>query len=201
VQRVLDKLYTWSVFNEEKKMNFNGLYLRTATGPVLVDPPPMSEEDISQVESLGIPGKIYLTNKHHTRASQAHREAWDCRILIHEDDRPLMEISVDGTFSDGERLDDTLEVIRIPCFKTPGECAFYWKERSVLIVGDALLGKPPGSLSLLPDEKFKDPVVARQGLLVLRGLEFDHLMVGDGQSILENARPLVEKFIRDVQGS
>lgn len=197
--RVLDGLYTWNVFNEEKQLPFNGLYLQTPTHAVLIDPPLMTPEDIAEVETLGVPLKIYLSNKHHTRASADHRARWGCRLFIHEDDKPIMEIAVDGTFSDGELLDDALEVIRIPNAKTPGECAFFWKPREIMIVGDALIGKPPGGLSVLPDDKFKDPVAARQGLSVLRGLEFKTLMVGDGQSLLDNARPIVESFLHSIQ--
>ena len=197
--RVLNEIYSWSVFNAEKQINFNGLYLKTPARAILIDPPPMTPEDIQEVETSGIPEKIYLTNKHHTRASQEHRERWGCQVLIHADDAPLMEIPVDQTFSDGEILEDSLEVIRVLNAKTPGECAFLWKTHCVLIVGDALIGKPAGKLSMLPDDKYKDPVAARQGLLALRGLDFNKLLVGDGQSILENARPVLEEFTRSVQ--
>lgn len=199
MQQLLEGLYTWSVFNEEKQLPFNGHFAQAAERFILVDPPPMSAEQIQLVESIGIPNRIYLTNKHHTRAAAEHRARWGAKLYIHQDDAPLMEIPVDGTFSDGEILLDEGEAIRIPDAKTPGECAFYWKKRGVLIVGDAILGKPQGGLSLLPDAKFKDPKAARLGLSVLRGLEYDTLLVGDGWSILKDARPIVEAFINSIQ--
>ena len=197
MKKIAEGIHTWSIFDEERKLDFNGLYLKTPGRPILIDPPPMKEADRIIVEKMGKPHKIYLTNKHHTRDSETFRKLWGCQILVHEDDQPLMEIKVDGTFSDGELLEDELEAIRIPNAKTPGECAFYWKSRGVLIVGDAVIGKPEG-LGMLADEKFKDPKAARQGLLALRGLDFNTFLVGDGKSILENARPVVEKFIDSV---
>ncbi len=196
---LLPDLYTWSIFNEEKQLNFNGLYLKTAHRFILIDPPPMSPEEIEVVESLGIPRRIYLTNKHHIRASAEHRERWESKIYVHEDDASLMEIKVDGTFSDGELLMDELEAVRIPDAKTPGECAFYWAKNSALIIGDAVIGKPPGQLSMLPDAKFKDPQAARQGLSVLRGLKFDMLLVGDGESILKRGKEVLEEFLNRIQ--
>lgn len=200
MKKIRQQLYTWGAFNEEKQLNFNGLYLRAlAHRAVLIDPPPMGDEDLAEVESFGAPKKIYLTNKHHTRASADYRKRWGSELFVHEDDAPLMEIPPDGTFSDGELLEDELEAIRLPDAKTPGECAFFWKKNGVLIIGDALIGKPPGGLSLLPDEKFKDPQRAKAGLSVLRGLSYDVLLVGDGDSILTGAKEVVESFLKSIQ--
>ena len=199
MKKIMQHLYTWSVFNEEKQLPFNGLYIRGSSRAFLIDPPAMSPEDIEEVESFGIPERIYLTNKHHTRASAEHRAHWGCKLFIHEDDAPLMEIPVDGTFSDGELIEEQIEVIRIPDAKTPGECAFFWKANGALVVGDALIGRPPGSVSILPDEKFKDPKRFQQGLSVLRGLAYDIVLVGDGESILSGAKAVVEGFLNRLQ--
>lgn len=198
MKKIRDGLYTWSQFNEEKQLDFNGIYLSNGHKSVLIDPPPLSEEDRIEIRALGAPHRIYLSNKHHTRSSGLLRAHFHCPLYIHEDDAPLMEIPVDGTFSDGELLEEQIEVIRIPDAKTPGECAFYWKKNGVLIVGDALIGKPVGGLSLLPDEKFRDPHRFRQGLLVLRGLDYDTLLVGDGAPLVTGARPIVEAFLQQL---
>ena len=200
MKKIREDIYTWSVYNKEKQLDFNGLYLKTAHKSVLIDPPPPEAADLQEIEFLGKPHRIYLTNKHHTRASADLRQRWGSHVHIHLDDAPLMEIPVDGTFSDGELLDNEFEVIRIPDAKTPGECAFYWKKNAALIVGDAMIGKPEGSLSMLSDDKFKDPARARQGLSVLRGLEFEKLFVGDGFSIFSNAKQALTEFLNRVQG-
>lgn len=198
MKKIREGLYTWSQFNDEKQLDFNGIYLNNGHKAVLIDPPVLSEEDRKEIEVFGRPHRIYLSNKHHTRNSAVLRAHFHCHLYIHEDDAPLMEIPVDGTFSDGELLEDQLEVIRIPDAKTPGECAFYWKKNGALIVGDALIGKPAGGLSLLSDEKFKDPQAFRKGLLVLRGLDYDTLLVGDGTPLLSGARPIVETFLQQL---
>lgn len=191
---VCEGIYQWSVFNEEKGLNFNGLYLETAEGTILVDPPPLSEEDIAEIEKRGIPHEIYLTNKHHTRASAEHRERWGSKIFVSEDDQALMEIPVDGTFSHGKQIAGEIEVIHIPNAKTPGECAFHWPQKNVLILGDAIISKPDG-LAMLPDEKFKDPALARQGLTVLKELHYETLLLGDGEALLSGASQPVNQFI------
>jgi glyoxylase-like metal-dependent hydrolase (beta-lactamase superfamily II) len=198
MEKFSDRLYSWQVFNDEKKLNFNGLYLRPSEDWILVDPPSLSETEIIFIEKTGKPRKIYLTNKHHTRASSEHRKRWGSTLFIHKRDQPLMEIPVDGTFSDEEILEKELKVIGIPHSKTPGESAFFWSNTRTLIIGDAVIGKPAGALSLLPDEKFKDPKLARQGLTVLRELPVERLMVGDGIPILENAGTVLKQFLSQL---
>ncbi|MFO1518729.1 MAG: hypothetical protein U1F57_03550 [bacterium] len=195
MQAIFENAYTWFIFNEEKKLNFNGLYLKVGASFALVDPPPLSEQDQAFISETGKPSFIYLTNKHHTRGSADHRKRWGAKLFIHKKDAPLMEIPVDGTFGDGETLSGELQVLRIPDAKTPGECAFWWKRNKTLVVGDAVIGKPAGGLSMLPDEKFKNPMLARQGLSVLREFDFDRLLVGDGTSLLGNAKKIFENFI------
>ena len=57
-------------------------------------------------------------------------------------------------------------------------------KKITFIVGDALIGKPPGAVSLLPAEKYADITKAREGLRRLLKYNFDSLLVGDGVSDL-----------------
>jgi hypothetical protein len=66
----------------------------------------------------------------------------------------------------------------------------------VLIVGDALIGKPSGSVSLLPAEKYADVGKAQEGLRRLLKYNFDSLLVSDGASILANAKQSVEQLLQ-----
>jgi glyoxylase-like metal-dependent hydrolase (beta-lactamase superfamily II) len=63
--------------------------------------------------------------------------------------------------------------------KSPGEVAFYWPERKLLIVGDAVVGNPPGRLSLLREKVMDDPARLRESVRRLLALDFDALLVGD----------------------
>jgi len=82
--------------------------------------------------------------------------------------------------------------------KSPGEVALHWPERKILIVGDSVIGNPPGRCGLLPDKVVDDPQRLRESVRGLLGLDFDILLVGDGEPILQNAkerlRELAETF-------
>ena len=82
--------------------------------------------------------------------------------------------------------------------KSPGEIALHWPERNILIVGDAVVGDPPGRCKLLPEKVMDDPARLRASVEALLALEFDALLPGDGEPILHDARKrlaeLVAKF-------
>ena len=73
---------------------------------------------------------------------------------------------------------------------------FSQQGKGVLIVGDALIGKPAGSVSFLPAEKYTDVAKAHEGLRRLLQYNFDSLLVGDGASILTGAKQAVERVLQ-----
>ncbi len=199
MRKLADGIYQWSIFSEEKQLDFNGLYLTLDAGAVLIDPPPLSSEDIAQIEELGVPTAIILTNKDHRRHAPQARDRFDTHIWIHENDRSLVDCECDHSYNDDTILYQALHVIRVPNSKSPGESALYWKAKKTLILGDSLIGKPAGRLSLLPDDKFADPGKARIGVGVLSDCEVDRILVGDGNSILEGADRVLKDAIRNYR--
>jgi len=79
--------------------------------------------------------------------------------------------------------------------KSPGEVALHWSERRLLIVGDAVIGNPPGCCGLLREQVMDDPHRLRQSVRRLLDLDFDTLLVGDGQPILEGAKARLEELV------
>src|SRR5262249_21320318 len=124
------------------------------------------------------------------------RRSFDSPIWIHESDKTLMEIPVDRTFRNGDTLACGLRAITLKDGKTAGETAFHVSGKtSAMIVGDAIIGKPAGSISMLPPEKFKDPAKAKEGLRALLNYEFEALFLGDGDSILKNGKSILAKYL------
>jgi glyoxylase-like metal-dependent hydrolase (beta-lactamase superfamily II) len=103
---------------------------------------------------------------------------------------------LDGELHDGERI-GALEAIAVSG-KSPGEVAFLWPERKTLIVGDVVVGNPPGHLSLLRERVMDDPARLRRSVQQLLTLDFDTILVGDGVSVIGDAkqrlRELVDSF-------
>jgi glyoxylase-like metal-dependent hydrolase (beta-lactamase superfamily II) len=70
-----------------------------------------------------------------------------------------------------------------------------WRGRGILIVGDAVIGNPPRQCGLLPERVMDDPARLRSNLRKLLDLDFDILLVGDGESILQNAKARLKELV------
>jgi glyoxylase-like metal-dependent hydrolase (beta-lactamase superfamily II) len=196
MKQILPNIWQWSWFSDEKQLNFNGLLLTVGEHTILVDPPPMTSEARTIVRRHEPIDYIVLTNRDHLREAPAYQAEWHCQLYVPELDAAQMEVNPTKTYKDGELLPGGIWVIQLMDQKSPGESAlFIERGRGVLIVGDALIGQPSGSLRLLPPEKYEDSAKAKEGLRRLLKYHFDSLLVGDGVSILVDAKPQVEGLL------
>ena len=193
MKQILAGVWQWSWFSDEKKLDFNGLFLTVGEHRILVDPPPMKPEDALQIRKGGRVDYILITNRDHLREAVTYKADFACQLWLPEIDAPQMDVKPDKTYKDGELLPGGIWAVHLQDQKSPGECAFFIQQgKGIMIVGDALIGKQPGSVSMLPPEKYTDPAKAREGLRRLLKYNFESLLVGDGASILTGAKPVVE---------
>ena len=197
MDEILKNVYTWSKYSDEKKLNFNGHFIvsqHPLFGNVVIDPPQASNSDLEQMESLGFVQHIIITNRDHTRRSEEFQQKFDAEIHMNTNDIISNDIVSDRNFNDGDMIAGFLQAVVIPDNKSPGETALFWAEREILFLGDALIGKPPGSVTLLPEEKYDDILKAKAGIRILQDLDFKHLLLGDGDSILHKGKEVVSQY-------
>jgi glyoxylase-like metal-dependent hydrolase (beta-lactamase superfamily II) len=199
MREILPDIFTWSWFSEPHGYEFNGYLVRHADGNLCIDPV-QPGTDIAEIERLGV-AKILLTNRNHSRASNAIRERTDAPIMIHPDDAPHaigQGTLVDGELLIGEKVGPL--VVEPAPGKSAGEVVLHWPERRLLIVGDAVIGNPPGRCALLREKVIDDLPRLRRSVINLLDLDFDALLFGDGTPILRDARArlaeLIETFPR-----
>ena len=82
--------------------------------------------------------------------------------------------------------------------KSPGEVVLHWPERKILIVGDAVVGDPPGRCKLLPEKVVDDPARLRASVRSLLALDFDILLPGDGAPILAERQRAAQRIVRNI---
>jgi glyoxylase-like metal-dependent hydrolase (beta-lactamase superfamily II) len=197
MKQLFPGVWQWSWFSQEKQLDFNGLLLAVGEHRVLVDPPPMTSDDMEQVKRGGPIDYIIVTNRDHEREAATYQDEFMCRLYVPEGDAPQMQLAPSKTFLDGELLPGGIWVVHLRDQKSPGECALFIQQgKGILIVGDALIGKPPGLLSMLPAEKYADVAKAKEGLRRLLKYNFDAILVGDGVSILDGAKQAVERVVQ-----
>lgn len=199
MKQILPRIWQWSWFSSDKQLDFNGHLLAVGEHRVLVDPPPMDATDRAQVRQGGAIDYIVITNRDHEREVQTLQNEFQCQVLVPKLDADEMSIQATKTYSDGELLPGGIWVVHLADQKSSGECGLYLQQgKGIMIVGDALIGKPPGALSLLPPDKYTNIFKAREGLRRLLKYNFDSLLVGDGVSILSGAKAVVEKTLQSA---
>ncbi|HSA87860.1 MAG TPA: hypothetical protein VLE46_16920 [Nitrospira sp.] len=196
MKNILPDIWQWSWFSEEKQLDFNGLLLVVGEHKILVDPPPMTAEARTVVRRHEPIDYIIITNRDHLREAAAYQAELRCQLLVPEADAFHMDVKPTKTYKDGELLPGGIWAIHLKDQKSLGESAlFIDRGGGVLIVGDALIGRPPGSVCLLPAEKYIDVQKAKNGLRRLLKYNFESLLVGDGTSILVGGKQQVEQLL------
>ncbi len=197
MKQLLPGIWQWSWFSEEKQLNFNGLFLTVGEHKIVIDPPPMTAEASTLIRRQGALDYIIVTNRDHIREAVTYQAEFRCQLQVPEADAPQMEVKPSKTFKDGELLPGGIWAVQLKDQKSPGESALYIQQgKGVLIVGDALIGKPAGALSLLAPEKYGDIGKAKEGLRRLLKYNFDSILVGDGASIIGGAKQALEHALQ-----
>jgi len=195
MKTILGDVLTWSWFSEPHGYDFNGLLIPDPRGNLCIDPVEPGDEVLSELAKQGV-SRILITNRNHVRAANRIRERTGARSYIHPDDAAYAKAqgaSLDGELHPGEQI-GALEVIGASG-KSPGEVAFLWPERRCLIVGDAVVGDPPGHLKLLREKVMDDPARLRRSIQQLLALDFDTILVGDGVSVIGGAKDRLKELI------
>ena len=195
MREILTGIFTWPWFSEPHGYNFNGHFIRHVGGNLCVDPVEPDDDDLAELARQGV-ARILITNRNHSRAANKIRARTGARTAIHPADAPHAR-------KEGAELDDELNpgdkagpfvVIDSPG-KSRGEVVLHWPERKILLVGDAVVGDPPGKCKLLPDKVVDDPARLRDTLRQLLALDFDILLVGDGVPILQGAKERLRELV------
>ena len=195
MREILQGIFTWSLLSEPHGYDFNGTLVVHSEGNLCIDPVEPNTEDLAQLVGSGV-SRILITNRNHTRSANKVREETGAEIVIHPEDAGYAReqgVEIGGELAIGDRI-GPLEVIACPG-KSPGEVAFYDELRGLLLVGDAVIGNPPGRLSLLREKVMDDPRLLRASVRRLLDLDFDVILVGDGVSLEEGARRRLEELV------
>jgi glyoxylase-like metal-dependent hydrolase (beta-lactamase superfamily II) len=195
MREILPGILTWPWFSERHGYDFNGYLVRHAAGNVCIDPAEMTDPMLEEIAGEGV-GRIVLTNRNHFRASMRVKQRTGAPISIHP---------ADAAFAREKGTDvaaDLLPGAMVGPFavvdahgKSPGEVALFWKERRLLVVGDACVGKPPGECALLPDAVIDDKRALRDSLRSLTALDFEALLLGDGAQIPSGGRAALRRLV------
>lgn len=195
MRELISGIFTWPWFSQPHGYNFNGYFVRHAGGNLCIDPVEPPTEAIDQIGQEGA-AWVVLTNRNHVRASKKIRERTSARVAIHPADAAHARKEggiIDHELHVGEQV-GPFTVMGAPG-KSPGEVVLHWPERKILVVGDAVIGNPPGSCGLLKEQVMDDPARLRTSVRGLLDLDFDILLVGDGTPLLSGAKAKLQELV------
>ena len=170
-------------------VGLNGYAIRLDGCTVLVDPPAPGEDDWPSFDLVKPIAKIVLTNRDHIRDAELLRTRCAARLVAGADEvTQFAPIAIDEAVREGDLIAGALRVIHLPG-KSAGEIGLYFDPAhhavssamgGILLLGDAIIGNPPGALSLIPEPKLDDPSKLKRSLRKLLDYDFDVLLLCDG---------------------
>jgi glyoxylase-like metal-dependent hydrolase (beta-lactamase superfamily II) len=164
-------------------------------GTVLIDPPDPGEDGWRTVDLLEPFAGVWLTNRNHSRAAAAFRDRYGLTVWAHEADADRLEVRPDKTVAGRTTIAGEIEIVPVPG-KSPGEIAFYLPRSGALIVGDLVIGVPPGELSTYPNEVIDDRAELQRSAARLLDHDFDALLLCDGQPLPSGGKEKLREFVK-----
>lgn len=193
-------LFCWSVFNEERDLDFHSVLWKSPHGNVAIDPLPLSEHDRQHLEALGGLQDIVITNSDHVRGAAELAATTGARIW-----GPSLELSrfehlgAHGASAKAPPVAG-LEVFELHGSKTPGELALLI-DHHTLVFGDLVRGHRAGRLNLLPEAKLTDRTAALDSLRRLSDIQsIEAVLVGDGWPVFHGGRHALNALLIELEG-
>ncbi len=208
MQRISPNVWMWSEIHGETRDEpypWNSFVINVPYEGVvaLVDPLPIADDDLREVERIGQPSHIVLTCEYHLRNSEKFRERWGCKILANEAELDRYEVELGGTFKGGESLWHIIDLIFVPDLYFPETALLVKESGGVLIVGDILsggrmdMGIPEGEIGIIAPNYIRDLGAARQSLSSLLDLSFSTICFGHGHPVLVSPKEKLRAYLED----
>ncbi len=207
MREILPGIFTWGSTYADRPWDLNGYAIRLDGCTVLVDPPAPAEDDWPSFDVIKPITKIVLTNRDHIRDVEVFRARFGAHLVAGADEvKQLAPITIDEAVREGDLIAGALHVIHLPG-KSAGEMGLYFDPAyhaisremgGILLLGDAIIGNPPGALSLIPELKLDDSPRLKRSLRKLLDYDFDVLLLCDGQAVLSGGKRKVAEFLNTL---
>ncbi|MDD5271509.1 MAG: MBL fold metallo-hydrolase [Methylovulum sp.] len=191
-------LFAWSVFNEERDLDFHSYVWVREGGNVVIDPLPLSAHDHQHLQKLGGVAVIVITNSDHCRASEALANHTGAVVFGPAAEQDTFPILCNRWLYDGEEIVPGLHAYALNGSKTPGELALLL-EHTTLITGDLIRCHIGGELCLLPDGKLADrkqAVLSVKRIANLPGIQA--VLTGDGWPLFSHGSEALHHLARSL---
>jgi hypothetical protein len=187
-------LFGWSVFDNERNLDFHSLLWTRPSGNIVIDPLPLSEHDYRHLQQLGGISVIVITNSDHCRAAESLARTTGAMLYGPAGEREGFKLTCQRWLDDAEEIVHGLISYRMEGSKTPGELALILED-TTLITGDLIRSHIGGELCLLPEAKLTDRQAAIASVKRLAALpNLQSVLPGDGWPIFKHGGEALQKL-------
>jgi len=173
-------LFGWSIFNEERNIDFNSTLWVRSQGNVIIDPLLLIEHDKKHLESLGGAAHVIITNSDHIRDAAIISSMTGAKCWAPLAEKEQFPLQCDGWLQDGDEPISGIEIFSFNGSKTPGELAVLIDE-TTLITGDLIRAHEGGCLCIIPDAKLKNKDLAVKSIKRMASIKkIQAVIPGDG---------------------
>jgi glyoxylase-like metal-dependent hydrolase (beta-lactamase superfamily II) len=180
----LPGLFRWQAFSPAHKVELTAHAVRSPFGLFVFDPIPLAETARRQLLAHTGLRAIVLTNANHERAAAAWRNATHAPIYATQHDG--LELSEVQLLPAPPARWHEWEIIAFDG-GAPGEISFRWRERSLVVFGDAIFNLPKYGLDVLPEKYCRAHGKLREQLRELCNDPFDLALFAHGDPLTQNA--------------
>jgi glyoxylase-like metal-dependent hydrolase (beta-lactamase superfamily II) len=192
-QTVADGVFVWSCYSEQNKVELTSTAVLHKGYIYVFDPIPLAGGPMRELESMGRPWIIILTNENHARATLDFKRRWQTSVIT--DVRCDVDVPDIQRFAKNQERWEDWTLIKLTG-AVRGELAFYLKPRNLLIIGDALFNLPDkGGFQILPDRYCEDPATLQRSLRQLVDLNVKCLVMAHGQPITDQPRQRLRELL------
>ncbi|SJM95088.1 MBL fold metallo-hydrolase [Crenothrix polyspora] len=191
-------LFGWSVFNEERNLDFHSVLWVREAGNILIDPLPMSEHDHYHLQSLGGVKIIVITNSDHVRDAERLASQTGALVCGPASEEASFPMTCQRWIYDNEEIVAGLVAYQVNGSKTPGELVLVL-EGSTLITGDLIRCHIGGELCLLPAAKLVNRERAVESVRRIADLGgIKTVLSGDGWPIFNHGAEALHRLARSL---
>ena len=193
-QQIAHNLFFWQSYDSQVKADLSSAAIVTPKGIFLVDPIPLTDPAIDQLQQTGAVAGVIVTNVNHLRVSAQFSTLFGVPIYAREA-FPNNATSGITEVKDGTAPCDTLAVIAIDG-AAPGEIALYSAEHGgVLIIGDALINFEPHGFTFLPRKYCSNQKEMRRSLRKLLAYKFERILFAHGTPVLSQGTTRLRELL------
>ncbi len=194
MRQILPGIFRWGSTYADRPWELNGYAIQLGAGTALIDPPAPENDDWAGFDALTPILKIVVTNRDHLRDAALFRTRYGAPLLAGANEvAQLAPVAIDETVREGDRIAGALLVIDLPG-KSPGEIGLFMDRP----INATAIGHPPGSLGLIPEHKLDNRALLKQSLRKLLNLDFDVLLLCDGEPVTSDAKSRVVEFVGNL---